>query len=78
VLTGFTACRFECEYGSKRFLRGKFRKWYAKQVCYQLDGQNAVDLMLSILKLLGAAWINSICMHACMRASPNLVIDLIN
>ena len=38
------------------FLRRKFREWYAKQVCVQLDGaQNKpVDLRLSILKPLGA------------------------
>jgi len=36
----------------KDFLHGQFRKWYAKQMCCQLDGQNAVDLRL---KPLGAA-----------------------
>ena len=60
-----TAFRFECQQGSQRFLRGQFREWYAKQVCSQLDGQNAVNLRLSVLKPLGAVWINS--MHACIH-----------
>jgi len=41
------------------FLHGQFREWYAKQVCSQMDGNNAVDLRLSVLKPLGAAWIDS-------------------
>jgi len=28
---------------AKDFLLGQFREWYAKQVCCQIDGQNAVD-----------------------------------
>ena len=57
----------------KIFLRGQFREWYAKQVCSQLDRQNAVDLRLSVLKPLGAAWINS--MHAYITNNPSLVIN---
>ena len=58
---------------AKDFLRGQFREWYAKQVCSQLDGQNAIDLRLSVLKPLGAAWINS--MHAYITNNPSLVIN---
>ena len=47
---------------AKDFLHKKFREWYARQVCVQLDGaQNeSVDLRLSILKSLGAEWITSL------------------
>ena len=46
----------------KDFLRNQFREWYAKQVCTRIEeGENKiVDLRLSILKPLGAEWINLI------------------
>ena len=45
---------------AKDFLRDQFREWYAKQVCMQLqEGEiKTVDLRLSLLKPLGAGWIN--------------------
>ena len=45
----------------KEFLRTKFQKWYAAQICCQLDEKQAadetVDLALSIVKPLGAKWL---------------------
>jgi len=58
---------------AKDFLCGQFREWYAKQVCSQLDGNNIVDLRLSILKPLGAAWIDS--MRKYITNNPTLVIN---
>ena len=58
---------------AKDFLRGQFREWYAKQVCMQLkESENkAVDLRLSILKPLGAEWINL--MHKYIQNNPTIV-----
>ena len=58
---------------AKDFLRRKFREWYAKQVCVQLDGaQNIpVDLRLSILKPLGAEWIESL--YKYIQDNPSIV-----
>ena len=60
---------------AKDFLRRKFREWYAKQVCVQLNGaQNIpVDLRLSILKPLGAKWIESL--HKYILDNPSIVIN---
>ena len=45
----------------KEFLCTKFQKWYAAQICCQLDEKQAadetVDLALSIVKPLGAKWL---------------------
>ena len=58
---------------ANNFLHGQFREWYAKQVCSQLDGNNAVDLRLSVLKPLDAAWIDF--MHKYIVNNPTLVIN---
>ena len=42
----------------KHFLQGKFQEWYALQICHQQRSQamKPIDLKLSIMKPLGAAW----------------------
>ena len=59
---------------AKDHLRSQFREWYAKEVCSQLDGHaesKGVDLRLSVLKPLGAAWIVSL--HRYIKESPSIV-----
>ena len=61
---------------AKDFLRGKFREWYALQVCSQINGETEtkpVDLRLSIIKPLCAKWIVSLYEH--IRSNPALVIN---
>ena len=44
---------------AKEFLWRKFHEWYAKQVCLQLQQngkQSPIDLILNIVKSLGAQW----------------------
>ena len=44
----------------KDFLRKCFQKWYALQVCSQLEGKTSkelVDLRLSVMKPLGEKWL---------------------
>ena len=45
----------------KEFLRSKFQKWYAAQICSQLEkkqtADETVDLALSIVKPLGVKWL---------------------
>ena len=45
---------------AKDFLRKCFQKWYALQVCSQLEGKTSkepVDLKLSVMKPLGEKWL---------------------
>ena len=59
---------------AKDYLRSQFRQWYAKELCSQLDGHaenKTVDLRLSVLKPLGAAWIVSL--HKYITDSPSIV-----
>ena len=45
----------------KDFLQKEFRKWYADQVCSQLDENRIelIDLRLTSIKSLGAKWMNN-------------------
>ena len=45
----------------KDFLRKEFRKWYADQVCSQLDENRIelIDLRLTSIKSLGVKWMNN-------------------
>ena len=59
---------------AKDFLRGKFREWYALQVCSQIKGETEtkpVDLRLSIIKPLCAKWIVSL--YEYIKSNPALV-----
>ena len=59
---------------AKDYLRSQFRQWYAKELCSQLDGHaenKTVDLRLSVLKPLGAAWIVSLLKY--ITDSPSIV-----
>ena len=59
---------------AKDHLCSQFRQWYAKELCSQLDGHaenKIVDLRLSVLKPLGAAWIVSL--HKYITDSPSIV-----
>ena len=45
---------------AKEFLHKAFQKWYALQVCAQLEGKapaDPVDLRISVMKPLGAKWL---------------------
>ena len=59
---------------AKDFLHGKFREWYALQVCSQIKGETEtepVDLRLSLIKPLCAKWIVSL--YEYIKNNPALV-----
>ena len=59
---------------AKYFLRGKFREWYALQVCSQIKGEietEPVDLRLGLIKPLCAKWIVSL--YEYIKNNPALV-----
>jgi len=58
----------------KEFLHGRFQEWYSKQVCSQLKGEkeiSPIDLRLSTLKPLGAAWM--IAAHEYVTRKPGII-----
>ena len=58
----------------KEFLRKCFQKWYALQVCSQLEGKTSkepVDLRLSVMKPLGAKWLVEL--HDHMKGKPDII-----
>ena len=59
---------------AKEFLRKCFQKWYALQVCSQLEGKTSkepVDLRLSVMKPLGAKWL--IELYDYMKGKPDII-----
>ena len=61
----------------KEFLRTKFQKWYAAQICSQLGekktADETIDLALSIVKPLGAKWL--IEMHDYFLQKPEIITN---
>ena len=57
----------------KDFLRSQFQKWYAEEVCSQLDEGSVqlIDLRLSTMKQLGARWMIS--GFDCIKSSPDII-----
>ena len=58
----------------KSFLRNEFYKWYAKEVCSQLQGHienKPVDLKLSTVKPLGARWVKSC--YDYLKSKPEII-----
>ena len=58
----------------KAHLRSEFQSWYAKEVCTQLQGcaeKKPVDLKLSVVKPLGAAWIKSA--YDYVKSKPEII-----
>ena len=56
------------------FLSKCFQKWYALQVCSQLEGKTSkepVDLRLSVMKPLGAKWLVEL--HDYMKGKPDII-----
>ena len=59
---------------AKDFLRKCFQKWYALQVCSQLEGKTTkepVDLRLSVMKPLGAKWLVEL--NDYMNGKPDII-----
>ena len=59
---------------AKEFLRKCFQKWYASQVCSQLEGKTLkepVDLRLSVMKPLGTKWLVEL--HGYMKGKPDII-----
>lgn len=59
---------------AKTFLRQQFHKWYAEQICQQLQDKadvTPVDLRLSVVKPLGAQWM--IQLYDYMKSKPHIV-----
>ena len=59
---------------AKDFLRKCFQKWYALQVCSQLEGKTSkepVDLRLSVMKPLGAKWLVEL--NDYMKGKPDII-----
>ena len=58
----------------KSYLRSQFQAWYAKEICSQLQGcseKRPVDLRLSIVKPLGAAWMVSL--YDYLKSKPDII-----
>ena len=58
----------------KAHLRSEFQSWYAKEVCTQLQGcaeKKPVDLRLSVVKPLGAAWMKSA--YDYVKSKPEII-----
>ncbi|MCY3929117.1 MAG: hypothetical protein OXG81_12660 [Acidobacteria bacterium] len=61
---------------AKDFLRNEFQKWYASQVCSQLDGKaeiEPIDLRLSVIKPLGAKWLVNL--YDYLKSKPSIIIS---
>ena len=59
---------------AKEFLRKCFQKWYALQVCSQLEGKTSKepdDLRLSVMKPIGAKWLVEL--YDYMKSKPEIV-----
>lgn len=59
---------------AKEFLRKCFQKWYALQVCSQLEGKatkQPIDLRLSVMKPLGAKWLVEL--YDYMKGKPDII-----
>lgn len=61
---------------AKTFLRQQFHKWYAEQICEQLQEKTEVvpvDLRLSVVKPLGAQWM--IKLYDYIKSKPEIVCN---
>ena len=59
---------------AKSFLRKQFHRWYAKQICQQLQEKTdvtPVDLRLSVVKPLGAQWM--IELYVYLKSKPKII-----
>ena len=58
---------------AKDFLRQRFRKWYASQICQQINegDSSAVDLRLNVVKPLGAQWM--IQLYDYLKLHPEII-----
>ena len=58
---------------AKEFLRGKFQKWYAQEVCSQFQSgeRTPVDLRMSVVKPLGLQWM--IGLHDYLKSKPDII-----
>ena len=59
---------------AKEFMRREFQKWYAQQVCDQLQANRevtSIDLRLSVVKPLGARWL--ICLYDYFKENPDII-----
>ena len=59
---------------AKEFVHRQFHKWYAKQVCSQLQQntkESPIDLCLSIVKPLGAWWMVEL--HDYLKGKPDII-----
>ena len=59
---------------AKEFMRREFQKWYAQQVCNQLQPNMevaAIDLRLSVVKPLGAQWLIRLYDH--FKENPDII-----
>ena len=59
---------------AKSFLRQQFHRWYAEQICQQLEEKTdvtPVDLRLSVVKPLGAQWM--IQLYDYLKSKPEIV-----
>jgi len=58
----------------KKILHGKFKSWYAKQVCSQFRGESEkalIDMPLSFVKPLGFGWMKRL--YDYVKSQPQLV-----
>ena len=58
----------------KAHLWSEFQSWYAREVCAQLQGcseRKPVDLKLSVVKPLGAAWMKSA--YDYVKCKPDII-----
>ena len=61
---------------ARNFLRGQFQDWYATQVCQQLKDDMEIqptDLCLSIVKPLGARWMQQL--YDYLKSKPQIICN---
>jgi len=56
---------------AKEFLRKAFQKWYALQVCAQLEGKVPADIRISVMKPLGAKWL--VDLYDYLKGKPEII-----
>ena len=58
---------------AKEFLRGKFQKWYAQEVCSQFQSGERIpiDLRMSVVKPLGLQWM--IGLYDYLKSKPDII-----
>ena len=58
---------------AKEFLRAKFQKWYAQEVCSQFQSGEStpIDFRMSVVKPLGLQWMISL--HDYLKSKPSII-----